>query len=68
MARNPYELRWELYQQAENRLVDRYRAQETRYQTLIEKGEDPGEYPEYPSDEAIHSLAKSMNAFISGEE
>ena len=66
MASNPYELRWELLQQAETRLMNRYQAEETRYSVLVEKGEDPGEYPKYPTDYQIHSLAMQMNAFISG--
>lgn len=66
MASNPYEMRWELLQRAEERLINRYQAQADRYNILLEKGEDPGDFPEYPSDVDIHLLAKSMNSFISG--
>jgi hypothetical protein len=64
MARNPYDLRWELLQQAESRLVNRYNAEENRYNILLDKGEDPGNYPIYPSDEEIHRLAEEMRSFI----
>ena len=68
MAANPYELRWELLQRAEDRLIQRYNALENRFNILNERGEDPGEYPEYPTDIDILLLAKSMNTFISGGE
>lgn len=64
MARNPYELRWELLQQAENRLINRYQAEENRYNILSDNGEDPGEYPKYPTDDDIHALAEEMRSFI----
>lgn len=66
MAANPYELRWELLQRAEDRLIQRYNALENRFNILMERGEDPGEFPEYPTDVDILMLAKSMNTFISG--
>ena len=68
MAANPYELRWELLQRAEDRLIQRYNALETRFNILMERGEDPGEFPDYPTDVDILMLAKSMNTFISGGE
>ena len=68
MAANPYELRWELLQRVEDRLIQRYNALENRFNILNERGEDPGEYPEYPTDTDILLLAKSMNTFISGGE
>ena len=68
MARNPYELRWELLQQAESRLIHRYSAQENRYNVLLEKGEETGKYPEYPSDAEIHALAEEMRSFIERSE
>lgn len=66
MAANPYELRWELLQRAEDRLIQRYNALENRFNILMERGEDPGEFPVYPTDVDILMLAKSMNTFISG--
>ena len=64
---NPYELRWELLQAAENRLINRYTAQQERYHALIETNRDPGEYPEYPTDEKIKELAEYMKDYISDE-
>jgi len=68
MAANPYELRWELLQRAEDRLIQRYNALENRFNILNERGEDPGEFPVYPTDSDILALAKQMNSFISGGE
>jgi hypothetical protein len=68
MAANPYELRWELLQRAEDRLIQRYNSLENRFNILNERGEDPGEFPEYPTDYDILALAKQMNSFISGDE
>ena len=68
MAANPYELRWELLQRAEDRLIQRYNALENRFNILNDRGEDLGEFPEYPTDSDILALAKQMNTFISGGE
>ena len=62
---NPYELRWELLQAAENRLINRYTALELRYTALVDNGKDPGEYPKYPTDEEIKELAEYMKDYIS---
>ncbi len=67
MARNPYEIRLELLQLAENRLLNRYHEEKERYQYLDEKGDDPGDYPLFPSDEDIDKLAKKLIATMSGE-
>tara|TARA_B100000287_G_scaffold376780_1_gene378141 strand:+ start:676 stop:879 length:204 start_codon:yes stop_codon:yes gene_type:complete len=67
MARNPYEIRLELLQLAENRLLNRYQEEKERYQYLDEKGDDPGQYPEFPSDADIDQLAKRLIATMSGE-
>ena len=66
MATNPYELRWELFQNAESRLVDRYHAAESRWDRLTEQGVDAGEYPTYPTEEEIFELATAMKKFIEG--
>lgn len=66
MATNPYELRWELFQNAESRLVNRYHAEADRWNSLTEKGEEAGRYPDYPSEEEIFALANQMKQFIEG--
>lgn len=63
---NPYELRWDLFQNAENRLVSRYQAAESRWDRLTEQGADAGEYPTYPTEEEIFELANAMKKFIEG--
>ena len=64
---NPYELRWELLQAAENRLINRYTALQERYTILVENNRDPGEYPQYPTDKEIKELAEYMKDYISDE-
>ena len=39
MGFNPYEMRWELFQNAESRLMQRHDAQVSRWQSLQDKGE-----------------------------
>ena len=63
---NPYELRWDLFQNAENRLVNRYQAAESRWDRLTEQGVDAGEYPVYQTEEEIFELATAMKKFIEG--
>ena len=71
----PYELRWDIYQQAEQRLRDRYEAEVRTYETILENvrcgiseaSEIPKE-PKFPSDFEIHSLATQIKNFISDKE
>jgi len=69
MARNPYELRFECLQLAENRLQSRYYETRQRYEYLDEKGvnQDPNDYPLYPTDDQIESLADRIVKTMEGE-
>ena len=69
MARNPYELRMECLQMAENRLQTRFSEAQARYQYLDEKGVEqcPSEYPIYPTDDEIDALADRLIKSMSGE-
>lgn len=71
----PYELRWEIYQQAEQRLRDRYEAEIRNYETIVENvrcgisdASEMPEAPEFPTDYAIHALANQIKSFISDKE
>jgi hypothetical protein len=64
MAFNPYEMRWELFQNAEERLMQRHDAQVSRWQSLQEKGEDAGPYPDFPSEKDIQEVASTMLSFV----
>jgi len=66
MATNPYEMRWELFQNAECRLMSRHDAQVTRWQTLQESGEENGPYPDFPTEDDILEVANQMRRFIEG--
>tara|TARA_B100000902_G_C26620031_1_gene579322 strand:- start:118 stop:363 length:246 start_codon:yes stop_codon:yes gene_type:complete len=73
---NPYELRLELLNSAENRLIQRFEADRSRYdaailryETLKEHGEEVPypdiDYPKFPSDDEITELAYEMKKFVS---
>ena len=71
----PYELRWEIYQQAEQRLRDRYEAEVRNYETILENvrcgisdGVEIPSPPVFPSDFEIHQLATQIKNFISDKE
>ena len=66
MATNPYELRWELFQSAEMRVTKRHDEAVLRWQSLTEKGEDAGPYPEFPTEQEILEVANMMRHFIEG--
>jgi hypothetical protein len=66
MATNPYELRWELFQSAEMRVTKRHDEAVLRWQSLTEKGEDAGPYPEFPTEQEILEVANTMRHFIEG--
>ena len=49
MAMNPYEMRWEFLQKAQERLEYQLSHNVSRWSELKEAGQDPGPYPEYPT-------------------
>ena len=64
MGFNPYEMRWELFQNAESRLMSRHDAEVNRWQSLQEKGDETGPYPSFPSEEEIRAVADDMLSFV----
>jgi|TARA_B100000085_G_scaffold271440_1_gene284886 hypothetical protein len=64
MGFNPYEMRWELFQNAESRLMQRHEAEVNRWQSLQEKGDETGPYPEFPTEEEIRTVADDMLSFV----
>ena len=69
MARNPYELRMECLTMAENRLQNRFSEAQRRYEYLSDMGieQDPQDYPIFPTDEEISSLADKLMSRMAGE-
>jgi hypothetical protein len=65
---NPYELRFDMFQQAREILVDEYHAKTSelmaRYE-LVEGAEYPTNLPEYPSFKTIVDMAKEINTYVS---
>lgn len=65
---NPYELRFDMFQQAKEILVDEYHAKSAalmaRYE-LVSGSEYPENLPEYPSFDAIVQMAKEINRYVS---
>ena len=64
MAFNPYEMRWELFQNAESRLMERHRAEVSRWESLQEMGQVAGPYPDFPSEKDIQEVASTMLSFV----
>ena len=64
MGFSPYEMRWELFQNAEARLMQRHDAEVNRWQSLQEKGDETGPYPSFPSEEEIRAVADDMLSFV----
>tara|TARA_B100000902_G_scaffold223016_1_gene211864 strand:- start:244 stop:447 length:204 start_codon:yes stop_codon:yes gene_type:complete len=60
MASNPYEQRWEVYNRAEDLLRNRYEAESYAWREKKEAGIDPGDFPEFPTDDAIYQTAQRM--------
>ena len=58
MARNPYELRMECIQIAENRLRERYQEAKLKFEYLDDKGidQDISNYPMFPTDDEIEDF------------
>ena len=69
MARNPYELRMDCLQMAENRLQQRFTESQRRWEYLDDKGieQDVSDYPVYPTDDEIDALAERLIKSMSGE-
>tara|TARA_B100001939_G_C16793090_1_gene552224 strand:- start:49 stop:258 length:210 start_codon:yes stop_codon:yes gene_type:complete len=64
MAMNPYEMRWEFLQKAQERLEYQLNHNVSRWSEMKELGQDPGPYPEYPTAQQIHAVAEEMRAFV----
>ncbi len=64
MPSNPYEMRWETYTRAEDLLTNRFNSLQLKYNDLVEKGKEPGEYPEFPTDDDIFNLAQRMRNYV----
>jgi len=69
MARNPYELRMECIQIAENRLRERFQEQKAKFEYSDRLGYDidMSNYPNYPTDDEIENLADRLIRSMSGE-
>ena len=69
MARNPYELRMEGIQIAENRLRERFQEEKTKFEYADKLGFDidMSNYPNYPTDDEIENLADRLIRSMSGE-
>ena len=65
---NPYELRWQMYQQAERQLKEKYIQLIDRWNDLIQKGQDPGIYPSYPTQDEIFALSLEIKNFVDDKE
>jgi len=61
---NPYEMRWEFLQKAQERLEYQLNHNVSRWSEMKELGQDPGPYPEYPTAQQIHAVAEEMRAFV----
>jgi hypothetical protein len=63
---SPYELRFEIFKQAQNLASDQYH---TRWSYVDRKKEldptFPDDYPTYPSFEYIQRIAEDINTFVS---
>ena len=69
MARNPYELRMECIQIAENRLRERFQEAKQKFEYSDKLGFDidMSNYPNYPTDDEIENLADRLIRSMSGE-
>ena len=66
---NPYELRFEIFKQAQTLADQEYH---TQYATIAMLNESPKnsvmmDYPKYPSYEYIEKLAERINTFVSSK-
>ena len=43
---------------------DRFNSLQCKYNDLVEKGKEPGEYPEFPTDDDIFNLAQRMRNYV----
>ncbi len=60
MAMNPYEMRWEFLQKAQERLEYQLSHNVSRWSEMKELGQDPGPYPEYPTASQGHAVAEEL--------
>ena len=63
----PYELRFEIFKQAQNLAYQEFH---TVWKSIDRKNESDGtslKYPTYPSYEQIEKLAEKINAFVSSK-
>ena len=69
MARNPYELRMECIQIAENRLRERFQEAKQKFEYSDKLGFDidMSNYPNYPTDDEIENLADRLIRSMAGE-
>jgi len=64
---NPYELRFQIFNEARNVLTDEYWAKVNRREVLIETGgvDTVPEFPTYPTMQDIMERVKVINEFVS---
>lgn len=63
----PFELRFEIFKEAECLAQSKYSADFERVQRHNELNEDKWEYPIFPSYEKIEELANKINVFVSSK-
>jgi hypothetical protein len=63
----PYELRFEIFKQANNLAQDKYHAEFAVADQWNEHNSVKMDYPDFPSYEQIESLADKINAFVSSK-
>ena len=63
----PYELRFEIFKQANNLAQDKYHAEFSVAEQWNEHHSIKMDYPDFPSYEQIEALADKINAFVSSK-
>ncbi len=66
MGITPSEMRWQILQRAISRSTERYELKLKNWKDKLAKNQDPGIYPDYPSNDEIFALAEEMKMFVSG--
>lgn len=65
----PYELRFEIFKQAQNLADSEYHTQWAHIDRQNERDPNyPEDYPKYPSYEYIEKLAEKINVFVSSNK
>jgi hypothetical protein len=62
----PYELRFEIFKQANNLVQDKYHAAFARAE-MLSKNDPNVEFPDFPTYEKIEALAEKINTFVSSK-